>query len=130
MFSVSLTEVLIDRAIAAKADAIFVHHGFFGKNYIQITGALKRRLQKLLSNDISLFAYHLPLDAHETLGHNAQLSAFAGLKTEKPLECGFICSNPAKFTLQQVTEKLNNKLQVNYCSKIIGSGPFVPVMIG
>jgi putative NIF3 family GTP cyclohydrolase 1 type 2 len=33
---------------------------------------------RLLGNDINLFAYHLPLDAHPELGNNAQLGRLMG----------------------------------------------------
>lgn len=56
------------------ADAVLVHHGYFWKNEAAaITGQKYRRLRTLLSNDINLFAYHLPLDAHPELGNNVQL---------------------------------------------------------
>lgn len=77
---VTACEALIDRAIALKADAILVHHGYFWKGEdARVIGMKQRRLKKLLLNDINLFAYHLPLDAHPTLGNNAQLAARLGL---------------------------------------------------
>lgn len=71
---VTASMALIDAAIAEKADAILVHHGYFWKGEAQaITGLKKRRLAKLLVNDINLIAYHLPIDVHPTLGNNVQL---------------------------------------------------------
>ena len=62
---VTACQALIDAAIVEEADAIFVHHGYFWKNEDQrVRGMKKQRLQSLLRHDISLFAYHLPLDAH------------------------------------------------------------------
>ena len=62
---VTASQALVDAAIEAKADALIVHHGYFWKGESQvIAGMKKRRLQALLSNDINLFAYHLPLDVH------------------------------------------------------------------
>ncbi|MGC7556515.1 Nif3-like dinuclear metal center hexameric protein, partial [Pandoraea pneumonica] len=56
------------------ADAVLVHHGYFWKNEdARITGMKRKRLGLLIGHDISLFAYHLPLDAHPELGNNAQL---------------------------------------------------------
>jgi len=80
---VTASEALIDAAIAAKADAILVHHGYFWKNENPCVVGMKRnRLAKLLAHDISLIAYHLPLDAHPSLGNNAQLAArFGWLRT-------------------------------------------------
>ncbi len=73
---------LIDAAIDAGADAILVHHGYFWKGEDpRITGMKRQRLQRLLGSDISLLAYHLPLDAHAELGNNAQLARVLGLQS-------------------------------------------------
>lgn len=77
---VTASRALIEAAVAAGADALFVHHGLFWRGHDgRVTGWLKQRLALLLAHDISLFAYHLPLDAHPTLGNNAQLGARLGL---------------------------------------------------
>jgi dinuclear metal center YbgI/SA1388 family protein len=79
---VSASRALIEAAIAAQADAIFVHHGLFWRSQDgRVTGWMKQRLALLLANDINLFAYHLPLDAHPELGNNAQLGLKLGLQT-------------------------------------------------
>jgi dinuclear metal center YbgI/SA1388 family protein len=76
---VTASLALIDAAIAAKADAILVHHGLFWRGQDgRVTGWMKQRLARLIQHDINLFAYHLPLDAHPTLGNNAQLGAQFG----------------------------------------------------
>ena len=82
---VTASLALIEAAIAAGADAIFVHHGLFwrgrdGSNIGPVTGWMKQRLALLLAHDINLFAYHLPLDAHPVLGNNAQLGILLGLQ--------------------------------------------------
>ncbi len=77
---VTASRALIDAAIAARADAIFVHHGLFWRGQDGcVTGWMKQRLALLLAHDINLFAYHLPLDAHPELGNNAQLGLKLGL---------------------------------------------------
>ncbi len=66
----------IDAAIAAGADALLVHHGLVWRGQDgRIVGWFRQRLARLLAHEINLFAYHLPLDAHPTLGNNAQLGA-------------------------------------------------------
>ena len=81
---VTASRALIDAAIEAGADAIFVHHGLFWRGQDgTVTGWMKERLKRLLAHDINLFAYHLPLDAHPTLGNNAQLGQRLGLKAER-----------------------------------------------
>jgi len=78
---VTASLALIDAAIDEKADAIFVHHGLFWRGQDgRVTGWMKQRLARLLTHDISLYAYHLPLDAHPVLGNNAQLGRQIGLR--------------------------------------------------
>ncbi len=80
---VTASRALIEAAIAARADAIFVHHGLFWRGQSgTVTGWMKQRLALLLAHDINLFAYHLPLDAHPTLGNNAQLGLRLGLQAD------------------------------------------------
>ncbi len=91
---VTASRALIEAAIAAKADAIFVHHGLFWRGQSGcVTGWMKQRLALLLSHDINLFAYHLPLDAHPELGNNAQLGLILGLRVHSRFgeqELGFM----------------------------------------
>lgn len=73
----------LEAAHAAGADAILVHHGYFWRNESPVvTGIKHARLKFLLQNDISLLAYHLPLDAHPELGNNAQLGQILGMVQE------------------------------------------------
>lgn len=84
---VTACQALIEAAIVEEADALFVHHGYFWKNEDPcIHGMKKQRLQTLLTHDINLFAYHLPLDAHPQLGNNAQLARRLGLRVEGGLD--------------------------------------------
>lgn len=71
---VTASQALIEAAIAVEADAILVHHGYFWRGESsEITGMKRQRLKRLLTHDISLLAYHLPLDAHPVVGNNVQL---------------------------------------------------------
>lgn len=80
---VTASQALIDRAVAQGYDALFVHHGLFWRGDDgRVTGFRRRRLRALLVNDVSLFAYHLPLDVHPRLGNNAQLAALMGWEGE------------------------------------------------
>ncbi|HET7500437.1 MAG TPA: Nif3-like dinuclear metal center hexameric protein [Kofleriaceae bacterium] len=77
---VSASAELIGRAIERRADLIVVHHGLiWGGGLTRIAGPLARRLQLLLGNEVSLAAYHLPLDKHPRLGNNAGLCDALGL---------------------------------------------------
>jgi len=86
---VTASQALIDKAIAEKTDAIIVHHGYFWKNESYVIRGMKhKRIKALLDNNINLFAYHLPLDIHPTLGNNAQLAKLLNIKVTGPLELG------------------------------------------
>jgi len=77
---VSASAELISRAIEQHADLIVVHHGLiWGGGLSRIAGPMARRLQLLLGNEVSLAAYHLPLDKHARLGNNVGLCDAIGL---------------------------------------------------
>jgi dinuclear metal center YbgI/SA1388 family protein len=76
---------LFQQAAAEKADLLLVHHGiFWGSGPGPIDEQLKRRLRVLFDADISLAAYHLPLDAHLELGNNALLAQALGAEELRP----------------------------------------------
>jgi len=80
---VTASQALIDATIENKADVLLVHHGFFWQGESpNIVGMKKRRIKRLLEADVSLVAYHLPLDAHPVLGNNAQLASILDLEVE------------------------------------------------
>lgn len=84
---VTASQALIERAIELEADAILVHHGYFWRGEDpRVVGMKRRRLQRLLSHDISLLAYHLPLDAHPELGNNARLGEVLELEVTGGLQ--------------------------------------------
>jgi dinuclear metal center YbgI/SA1388 family protein len=89
---VTASQALIDAAIEADADAVLVHHGYFWRGEsATLTGMKRRRIKALLDHDISLLAYHLPLDAHPLYGNNASLAAVLGFQVD-----GVVGSGPAK----------------------------------
>lgn len=84
---VTASQALIDEAVKRNADAILVHHGYFWRGESpEIVGIKKRRIQTLLQHDISLFAYHLPLDAHPQFGNNVMLGRQLGFNIETWLD--------------------------------------------
>ncbi len=71
---VTASQAVLEAATAWGADAIIVHHGYFWRSEDAcVTGIKKRRIAHLLQHDVSLLAYHLPLDAHPEWGNNVQL---------------------------------------------------------
>ncbi len=88
---VTASQRFIDAAIDAKADAVLVHHGFFWKGEpAPIVGMKGARLRRLIQANISLMAYHLPLDVHAQFGNNACLGRMLGVQVEAPVDVGGI----------------------------------------
>ena len=83
---VTASQALVDEAITRRADAILVHHGYFWRGEQPcLTGMKARRIRSLLSADINLFAYHLPLDWHPQVGNNVTLGEIMGVEGCGPL---------------------------------------------
>jgi dinuclear metal center YbgI/SA1388 family protein len=110
---VTASQALIDAAIAAHADAIFVHHGLFWRGETRVTGWMRKRLGALIERNINLFAYHLPLDAHPTLGNNAQLAKVLRLDATGRFgeqDIGWLGTSNAG-TLDALCEQVQTKLE-------------------
>jgi dinuclear metal center YbgI/SA1388 family protein len=69
----------IDALLAADANFLILHHGMFWGGAQRFTGQVYERLQRLFAHDVAVYASHLPLDAHPTLGNNARLAHALGL---------------------------------------------------
>jgi dinuclear metal center YbgI/SA1388 family protein len=78
VLGVSASAELFRLAAGEAADMVIVHHGMIWDNPNRITGTFYKRVKLLLDNDISLAAWHLPLDMHPVDGHNARLIRFFG----------------------------------------------------
>ena len=108
---VTASMALIDAAIATKADAIIVHHGLFWRGQDgRLTGWMKRRVAALMAHDINLFAYHLPLDAHPSLGNNAQFGKRLGLAADRHFgdqDLGCLSDLPEALTLATLTDQVS-----------------------
>jgi dinuclear metal center YbgI/SA1388 family protein len=81
--AVSSTLEVFERAATWEAGLLVVHHGLFWNADARVVDALmRRRLQVLFAADMSLAAYHLPLDGHQELGNNAQLAVALGVAVD------------------------------------------------
>lgn len=116
VFGVSISLKLIEKAIKEKADMIIVHHGLlWGRSNI-FKGPFKKKLQLLFKNNISLIAYHLPLDKHIKVGNNAQIMNYFGAKQIKPFGAydgetiGFKGTFPKQKPLYEVIKIISDKL--------------------
>ena len=80
---VTASLALLEAAVAADADALLVHHGYFWKSEdARLAGPKRRRIALLLEHNLNLFAFHLPLDAHPAVGNNAELARRLGFEVE------------------------------------------------
>ncbi|MCL4104195.1 UNVERIFIED_CONTAM: hypothetical protein GTU68_035057 [Idotea baltica] len=124
---VTANQVLIDRAVEWKADAILVHHGLFWRgDAMEIIGMKRRRIAALLANDINLLAYHLPLDAHPELGNNAGLGRLLGVSSIASLPPSVgeglvnIGSLPSPVSVAEIESLLEREL--HHSPLYVGSG--------
>jgi len=82
---VSACQELFERARELGADAVLVHHGLFWEGTPRtLTGFRFRRVAELVRGEMSLFAYHLPLDRHPEVGNNAVAARLFGLQEVEP----------------------------------------------
>jgi len=114
---VTASQALLDAAVAAGADAVLVHHGYFWKSENPcLVGMKGRRVRTLMEAGMSLFAYHLPLDCHPELGNNAGLgralglSGFAPLRLDEPSLPVFVGEYETARPIRQVADILGDGL--------------------
>ena len=111
-FAVDACQRTFDLAFAWEADMLIVHHGLYWGRPMAITGAHYSRIKKLLDGNLDLYAAHLPLDAHPSVGNNAVMAKKLGLLDIKPfaqfkgLEIGFQGTLPKSLTAQEISDTL------------------------
>ena len=111
-FAVDASFETIDKAIEASADILVVHHGLFWGEPLAIRGAHYRRVKRALDGGLSLFAVHLPLDAHPLYGNNAQIALRLGMTEFDPFALyhgkyiGFKGALPFPMTIPEIARLL------------------------
>ena len=84
-FAVDASVRAVEASAKAGAQLLVVHHGIsWGGGIKRIEGGVGNVIRAAIERHIAICAYHLPLDAHPTLGNNAQLAKMLGLKRVKP----------------------------------------------
>jgi len=83
-FGVDAAMRTFEKAAAAGAGMLFVHHGLFWGERERISGNIRRRVKFLLDHNICLYAVHLPLDQHPEFGNNIALAELLGLENIEP----------------------------------------------
>lgn len=118
---VSANQALIDAAIEWDADAIFVHHGFFWKGEPRtLTGYRGHRIKSLMKHDISLFGYHLPLDAHSIYGNNVQVLSLLGASPVEALGP----ENPSIGWIGEVEEPVDREHAISMLTQALDQQPY------
>lgn len=118
---VTASQALLAAAVELKADAVLVHHGYFwrGENQ-EITGIKRTRIATLLANNISLIAYHLPLDAHPVFGNNIQLANLLGIEVTGDLFDGGGAGNNGVGNIGQLATPWGIEEFVGHLSTVLG----------
>ena len=112
--AVDACEPVLNEAAKVPGTLLLVHHGMLWSGGQPFTGPLRRKLKVALENDLALFSSHLPLDAHPTMGNNAQLARLLGVQRLKP---AFVakgqpigCIGKLKITRTALVQKLEKAL--------------------
>ena len=123
LFGVDACQELFDTAVETESQFIFVHHGIsWGGGFRRITGIDAKRIGLLLNSGITLYAAHLPLDAHPELGNNAGLCKILGLRSIEPFceidgaNIGFTGSLSRGTAVETLVKKLKNALDFPECN--------------
>ncbi|MCX8068860.1 MAG: Nif3-like dinuclear metal center hexameric protein [Anaerolineae bacterium] len=83
-FAVDASREAFERAVATRAQFLIVHHGLFWNQPVRLVGPFYQRVRTLILGGCSLYAAHLPLDAHPEVGNNAELARLLGLQDTRP----------------------------------------------
>jgi dinuclear metal center YbgI/SA1388 family protein len=120
---VSAQRELFERAVAEGAQMVLSHHGLFWDFHPRAIGpAMKERLRILFDADVSLAAYHLPLDAHPEVGNNAIICDLLGLERSEPFAqhrgqaVGFVGRSAEGIPFGELRRR---------CAQAFGQEPFV-----
>jgi len=83
VFAVDASMESFMQAVELDAELLVCHHGIIWDGVKRITGLMKERIKFLLENELSLYAAHIPLDAHPEIGNNALILRALGIEPEE-----------------------------------------------
>lgn len=134
--AVDAAQGTVEAAIKRKADLLIVHHGLFWGKALPITGPRKALMQSLFDSKLSLYAAHLPLDAHLNLGNNYALARLLALSELEPFlpyrgrPIGCRGRNSLKLPLAQIEAKLSALPGAAQQVFALRFGPKIPESVG
>ncbi|BAE81140.1 conserved hypothetical protein [Chlamydia felis Fe/C-56] len=122
---VSADLATIHAAIDNDANVLIVHHGLFWKGSpYPITGMLYNRMQYLIKHDVQLIAYHLPLDAHTSIGNNWKVAHDLKWKNLQPFGSSLpylgVQGSFSPISIETLIDKLSNYYQAPIKAKALG----------
>ena len=127
VFAVDASYASVKEAVKRNADILFVHHGLFWGQPLALTGAHFTRIKAMIEGNLSLFAAHIPLDAHPETGNNAQMAKRLALQNIQPfaswrgMSIGFRGTLPEDLTNEEIIGKLGVRKSPH--NAIIKGGP-------
>lgn len=135
-FGVTACLAFLEQAAGWGAGAVIVHHGLFwrGQGEMRIERSMRARLKLLLEQDISLLAYHLPLDRHQEVGNNAVLARRLGAVQVEPafpkdgIPIGLVARFPESLPAQELFRRVEEVTKRK--PLIVDSGPPSIRMVG
>jgi dinuclear metal center YbgI/SA1388 family protein len=110
--AVDCCQAAINRAVAARAQLLFVHHGMLWEQPLRLVGARFQYVKTLMEGGCGLYGAHLPLDMHPEVGNNAELVRLIGMKEVQPFGMykgnylGFSGALEAEMTLAELVRKV------------------------
>ncbi|MCC5854965.1 MAG: Nif3-like dinuclear metal center hexameric protein [Idiomarina sp.] len=133
---VTASQALIQQALDVGADTLLVHHGYFWKGEAQpITGMKKRRIETLLSANMNLIAYHLPLDTQADFGNNVELLKRLGAERLEPARTAspegiLMLGHYAKpLSGAELSERLESILQRDLVAAVVSDKPIQRIAV-
>ena len=118
-FAVDACQLAIAESIKANADTLIVHHGLFWGTQSAIRDTLYDRIRLLIENNITLLAYHIPLDMHPEIGNNIQIARHIGLNNIQNfgdyhgMNVGFRGVLPESMKIKQIADLLPESMNKN-----------------
>jgi len=109
-FAVDASLETFQKATESGCQMVIVHHGMIWEGIKYIKGHNYKRIKHLIRNNLALYAAHLPLDRHDTYGHNIIIANLLELKDLKPFgfhndkTIGFMGNTDT--TLEEIERKL------------------------
>jgi dinuclear metal center YbgI/SA1388 family protein len=132
--AVDCTLATIQDAVNAKADFLIVHHGLFWRDPVALTGPIGRRVRTAMEAGLSIYAAHLPLDAHAEVGNNIMMAKALALQDVQPFGeyngkmIGFKGKLPVPVSLQDLADSIQ-KTTGEICL-VHGGGPAMIQTVG